>query len=63
MCSPVCQDEKFYIEKSLKVKVATIKSPERSSNHEEQLISLKDILDSEEWKENEERFFEMVIPQ
>lgn len=62
MCSPGEQDEQLYMEKSLKTRKATLRSPERSTNLEE-LVSLKDMLDCVEWKENEERFFEILIPQ
>ena len=37
-----------------------MRSPAKSQ--EDELISLKEMLDSDFWNENEERFFEIVIP-
>ncbi len=56
------QDEQFYKEKSIRGRRGTQRSPERLSQNEE-LLSLKDILNSSDWKEDEERFFEIISPQ
>ena len=60
--SPSGKNEDYYNEKSLKGKRSTIKSPERS-NLTEDLFSLRDMIDNVDWKEDEERFFEIIIPQ
>jgi hypothetical protein len=60
--SPSGQNEDYYMEKSLKAKRSTIKSPERST-HIEDLFSLRDMIDNIDWKEDEEKFFEIIIPQ
>ena len=46
----------------MKGKRSTFKSPERSTTHVEELFSLRDMIDNTDWKEDEEKFFEIIIP-